>query len=124
MLEVTCLADHRPVPASWVRLELEDFSSHSSYPAIVQEIKAGWINFYGRLPGQGTQHSSLSSIIRELVEIKSETEEVFRPFYMLEAILYSRMFQLRRVTVLSALEKDSYMTDMISLLSNFKFGRF
>ena len=32
------------------------------------------------------------------------------------------MFQLRRVTVLSALEKDSYMTDMISLLSNFQFG--
>ena len=83
MLEVAGLADPRPVPASWVRLELEDFSSHSSYPAIVQEIKAGWINFYGKLPSQETRQSSLSSIIRELVEIKSETEEVFRPYYML-----------------------------------------
>ena len=83
MLEVAGLAETRPVPSSWARLELEDLSSHSSYPAIVQEIKAGWINFYGKLPSQETRQSSLSSIIKELVEIKSETEEVFRPYYML-----------------------------------------
>ena len=79
MLEVAGLADPRPLPASWVRLELDDYETHSSYPAIVQEIKAGWINFYGKLPGEETQQQSQCSIIKELVETKSETEEVFRP---------------------------------------------
>ena len=84
MLEVSGgLADLRPVPASWARLELEDYiSSHSSYPAIVQEIKAGWINFYGKLPGEEeeeqSQQRSLSSIIRQLVQTREETEKVGR----------------------------------------------
>ena len=79
MLEVSGgLADLRPVPASWARLELEDYiSSHSSYPAIVQEIKAGWINFYGKLPGEETQGRSRSSIGRDLVETR-EDEKVGR----------------------------------------------
>ena len=79
MLEVAGgLVEQRPVPASWARLELEDYiSSHSSYPAIVQEIKAGWINFYGKLPGEETQGRSLSSIVRDLVETR-EDEKVGR----------------------------------------------
>ena len=77
MLEVAGLAEPRPLPASWVRLELDDYSSHSSYPAIVQEIKAGWINFYGKLPGEETQGRSLSSIVRDLVETR-EDEKVGR----------------------------------------------
>ena len=80
MLEVAGLAEARPLPASWARLELDDLSSHSSYPAIVQEIKAGWINFYGKLPGEEEeiQQRSLSSIVRELVETRGETEKVGR----------------------------------------------
>ena len=83
MLEVAGLAEPRPLPASWVRLELDDYSSHSSYPAIVQEIKAGWINFYGKLPGEEeeeeqSQQRSLSSIIRQLVQTREETEKVGR----------------------------------------------
>ena len=81
MLEMAGLAEARPLPASWARLELDDFSSHSSYPAIVQEIKAGWINFYGKLPGgkeEETQQRSLSGIVRELVEDREETEKVGR----------------------------------------------
>ena len=79
MLEVAGLSEPRPLPASWVRLELDDYSSHSSYPAIVQEIKAGWINFYGKLPGveeEESQQRSLSSIIRQLVQTREDTEKV------------------------------------------------
>ena len=83
MLEVGGLPEVRPVPASWVRLELDDYSSHSSYPAIVQEIKAGWINFYGKLPGveeeeeeEESQQRSLSSIIRQLVQTREDREKV------------------------------------------------
>lgn len=80
MLEVGGLSESRALPPSWVRLELEELEeTHSAYPALVQEIKAGWINFYGKLPGgEQTQQSSLSSVIKELVETKTETEEVGR----------------------------------------------
>ena len=33
-------------------------------------------------------------------------------------------FQIKRVTVLSVAEKDSYMSDMVQLLSDFKAGEF
>ena len=122
MLEVSSLPEARPLPPSWVRLELDDFSSHASYPAIVQEIKAGWINFYGKLPGEETEQRSLSSIVRELVETKAESEKVILVWLDCQIDISRLVFQLRRLTVLSAREKDSYMSDMISLLSNFKFG--
>ena len=36
--------------------------------------------------------------------------------------IFHLAIQLRRLTLLNVLEKDSYMNDMINLLSNFKFG--
>ena len=54
-------AETLTIPPGWVRLELEDLSEHKAYPALVQEIEAGYVGVYGKLP-ENTSPKSTSSV--------------------------------------------------------------
>ena len=59
------------IPTGWVKLELEDLSEHKTYPALVQEIEAGYVGVYGKLP-ESSQLSPLSlssmTYVRDLIQ--------------------------------------------------------
>ena len=82
MLELSGGSQGWRLPSSWVRLQLDDYESHASYPALVQEMRAGWVNIYGKLPGDSTdcQQGNLSTIINELIDSGNNNEEVFYMF--------------------------------------------
>ena len=81
MLELSGGSQGWRLPSSWVRLQLDDYESHASYPALVQEMRAGWVNIYGKLPGDSTDcQGNLSSIINELIDSGNNNEEVLYMF--------------------------------------------
>ena len=49
-------AESLTVPPGWVWLELEDLSEHKAYPALVQEIEAGHVGVYGKLPESSSSY--------------------------------------------------------------------
>ena len=53
-------AETLTVPPGWVRLELEDLSEHKAYPALVQEIEAGYVGVYGKLTEYTAPQSTYS----------------------------------------------------------------
>ena len=60
-------AETLTIPNGWVRLELEDLSEHKTYPALVQEIEAGYVGVYGKLP-EYTQSSSSVTPAEDLIQ--------------------------------------------------------
>ena len=62
-------------PDTWVRLELDDYETHSAYPALVQEIREGWVTFYGKLPGDEDQGNP-SHTFNQLIHAGNNGEEV------------------------------------------------
>ena len=62
-------------PDTWVRLELDDYETHSAYPALVQEIREGWVTFYGKLPGDEGQGNP-SHTFNQLIHAGNNGEEV------------------------------------------------
>ena len=67
-------AETLTIPTGWVRLDLEDLSEHKTYPALVQEIEAGYVGVYGKLP-EYTQSSSVTSvedIFKQSLDVVSE----------------------------------------------------
>ena len=40
------------VPEGWDIIEMDDYASHSHYPALVREMVDGFIQIYGKRPGK------------------------------------------------------------------------
>ena len=61
-------AESLTIPAGWVKLELEDLSEHTTYPALVQEIEAGYVGVYGKLPESSSNLSSSITSVGDLIQ--------------------------------------------------------
>ena len=44
------------VPGGWDVIQIDDFSSHSTYPTLVGEMMNGFIKIFGKRPGSTVQH--------------------------------------------------------------------
>ena len=44
------------VPDGWDVIQIDDFSSHSTYPTLVGEMMNGFIKIFGKRPGSTVQH--------------------------------------------------------------------
>ena len=111
------------IPDGWVKLEMDDFSDHMAYPALVQELSQGYVGIYGKLPS--TSLSTSTSVISDLIDTwNSEEVNIEQISYkILGKYFFLKYFQIKRMTFLSVSERDLYMYDMVQLLSNFQFGR-
>ena len=61
-------AESLTIPAGWVKLEMEDLSEHTTYPALVQEIEAGYVGVYGKLPESSSTLSSSITSVGDLIQ--------------------------------------------------------
>ena len=60
------------IPDGWVKLEMDDFSDHMAYPALVQELSQGYVGIYGKLPS--TSLSTSTSVISDLIDTWNSEE--------------------------------------------------
>ena len=71
-------AETLTIPTGWVKLELEDLSEHKAYSALVQEIEAGYVGVYGKLPESSSTLSSSMISVGDLIQQSLEVTERHR----------------------------------------------
>ena len=107
------------MPEAWDVIEMDDYVAHSKYPHLVEEMMEGFVQIYGRRPDQFNFQRESS----ECFELLNTNDEVQNLTFCLSSVNCHCFFQLRRVTLLNVSKDDTYMADMVHLLSSFEFGK-